>query len=77
MAATIGRLRDIASVLGLGLRNYWYPVILSSRVDASGPVAVRALGEELAIWRDIAGNVHVFFYGGKLDWRSAASIWAR
>jgi phenylpropionate dioxygenase-like ring-hydroxylating dioxygenase large terminal subunit len=61
MATTIGRLRDVAGVLVLGLRDYWYPVILSSRVGASEPVAVRALGEELAIWRDNAGNVHVFF----------------
>src|SRR5437764_5320723 len=61
MAATIGRLRDVANVLVLGLRNYWYPLLPSSRAGASGPVSVRALGEELAIWRDDAGNVHVFF----------------
>jgi nitrite reductase/ring-hydroxylating ferredoxin subunit len=42
--------------LPTGLRNYWYPILQSEDLPADGPVAVRALGESLAAWRDAAGR---------------------
>lgn len=42
----------------LGLRNYWYPGILSNRVKSS-PTAIKLLGEDLIFFRDSRnGTVH-------------------
>ncbi len=35
----------------LGLRNYWYPAILASRVTAKYPTQVSLLGEDLCLFR--------------------------
>ncbi|HWP30034.1 MAG TPA: aromatic ring-hydroxylating dioxygenase subunit alpha [Chloroflexota bacterium] len=44
--------------LAKGLRNCWYP--LARAVDVrSAPVGVKALGEDLVIWRDATGRAHV------------------
>jgi phenylpropionate dioxygenase-like ring-hydroxylating dioxygenase large terminal subunit len=45
--------------LEMGLRNYWYPLLPSAELGAS-PVAVTALGEDLAVWRSADGQPHAF-----------------
>ncbi len=52
--------KDIPPGLEFGLRNYWYPLALSSEVQADKPFAVTALCEDLVLWRDSAGMPHVF-----------------
>ena len=41
----------------LGLRNYWYPVILEHRVGRKKPVRVSMIGEELCLFRKEDGEV--------------------
>ncbi|MGH8209753.1 MAG: Rieske 2Fe-2S domain-containing protein, partial [Steroidobacteraceae bacterium] len=43
-----------------GLRNYWYPVLLSSDLPADKPVPMVRLGERLVAWRDANGAAAVF-----------------
>lgn len=52
---------DRASAMGCLLRNYWYPVLLSSDLpeERSGPRRVRLLGEEFVAFRDDAGAVGI------------------
>jgi nitrite reductase/ring-hydroxylating ferredoxin subunit len=38
------------------LRRFWHPIMMSSRV-ADRPVAIRILGEDLVLFRDLAGDV--------------------
>jgi len=52
--------RDVPNGLELGLRNYWYPLALSSEVPADLPLALTALAEDLVIWRDGSGKPHTF-----------------
>ncbi|HEY7064250.1 MAG TPA: aromatic ring-hydroxylating dioxygenase subunit alpha [Chloroflexota bacterium] len=40
-----------------GLRNLWYPIATSEQVGST-PLGVKALGEELVLWRDARGEVH-------------------
>ncbi|HXF34489.1 MAG TPA: aromatic ring-hydroxylating dioxygenase subunit alpha [Candidatus Acidoferrales bacterium] len=49
---------DIEQLLDLGLRNLWYGLIPSSALGAD-PIALRRLGEDLVLWRDAGGIVHV------------------
>jgi phenylpropionate dioxygenase-like ring-hydroxylating dioxygenase large terminal subunit len=44
--------------LKLGLRNLWYPLATSAELK-DRPLGVRALGEELVLWRDDDGRPHV------------------
>ena len=46
--------------LRFGLRNYWYPILLSTDLGDDKPVGITRLGEELALWRDGDGTVHTF-----------------
>ena len=41
----------------LGLRNYWYPVILERRVGRKRPVRVSMIGEDLCLFRKEDGEV--------------------
>ena len=52
--------KDVPVGLEFGLRNYWYPLALSSEVVADKPWALTAFCEDLAIWRDSAGSPHIF-----------------
>lgn len=52
--------RDVPHGLEFGLRNYWYPIALSSEVSADHPLAVTALSEDLVIWRNGSGKPHTF-----------------
>lgn len=49
----------IPAGLPLGLRNYWYPVLQSEELPSDQPVGFKALGENLAAWRDAAGRPNV------------------
>ena len=58
---------DSGTPMGELFRRFWLPVALSSELprDATAPVAVKLLGEELVAFRDAAGRV------GLLDGRCA------
>ena len=43
-------------VPSLGLRNYWYPAVLKTRVPKRHPIQVRMLGEELCFFRGAEGQ---------------------
>ena len=50
--------REIENLLNRGLRQRWYPVSPSWMVQEN-PLGVTRLSENLAIWRDGKGKVHV------------------
>ena len=43
-----------------GLRNYWYPVLLSENLPKGKPVAIKRLGEDLVLWRGSNDEPHLF-----------------
>jgi len=43
-----------------GLRNYWYPILISEELTAEKPVGIQRLGENLVLWRDSKGVAHTF-----------------
>jgi phenylpropionate dioxygenase-like ring-hydroxylating dioxygenase large terminal subunit len=45
------------ALLGVGLKNLWYPICPSGFVKEK-PLSVRRLGRKIAIWRDGAGKLH-------------------
>ncbi len=47
---------DVPAGLERGLRNYWYPILLSEDLTEERPVAVNCLGESLVVWRDAEGH---------------------
>src|SRR5947209_981550 len=47
---------EVPSGLDVGLRNYWYPILLSSELGATKPVGVRALNEAFVVWRGASGE---------------------
>lgn len=49
---------EVEHILERGLRDVWYGLIPSSAVGES-PVSLRRLGEDLVLWRDAQGSVHV------------------
>jgi phenylpropionate dioxygenase-like ring-hydroxylating dioxygenase large terminal subunit len=49
---------DIEKLLERGLRDLWYGIIPSHAIGST-PVALRRLGEDLVLWRDGGGTVHV------------------
>ena len=51
--------KDVPEGLELGLRNYWYPILLEDELPADRPVGLKVLGEKLVIWRDRSGSPHV------------------
>ena len=51
--------KDVPEGLDLGLRNYWYPLLLEDDLPANKPVGLMALGEKLVAWRDRSGVPHV------------------
>jgi len=53
--------QDVPHGLEFGLRNYWYPIALSTEIPAADrPTATTALCEDLVIWRDSTGSPHTF-----------------
>ena len=44
-------------ILDTGLRNLWHPVMPSWQVG-NAPIGITRLGEQIAVWRDNAGEVH-------------------
>ena len=55
----IGTRARVAEGLHLGLPNHWFPILYSSELGKD-PIQVRRFGEDLAVWRDSAGQPHVF-----------------
>jgi len=49
---------EIETLLERGLRDCWYGLIPASAIGTQ-PVALRRLGEDLVLWRDSHGTVHV------------------
>jgi len=49
----------IPDELRRGLRNYWYPILLSDELTER-PLGVERLGESLVAWRDGDGRAHAF-----------------
>ncbi len=47
----------VSKLLSTGLRNYWYPVLPSWRLQ-SAPLGITRLGENLVLWRDKDGGLH-------------------
>jgi phenylpropionate dioxygenase-like ring-hydroxylating dioxygenase large terminal subunit len=45
------------TLLNTGLRNFWYPVVPSWRLQAA-PLGITRLGENLVLWRGKDGAVH-------------------
>ncbi|GAA4601108.1 aromatic ring-hydroxylating dioxygenase subunit alpha [Actinoallomurus liliacearum] len=52
-------LDTVDGLIRLGLRNQWYALCRSDQVPAGGLVRLDRVGEELMLWRDAAGAVHV------------------
>jgi phenylpropionate dioxygenase-like ring-hydroxylating dioxygenase large terminal subunit len=48
---------NVERPLAQGLRNCWYPLADSAEVGST-PVAIKALGENLVLWRDASGQPH-------------------
>jgi phenylpropionate dioxygenase-like ring-hydroxylating dioxygenase large terminal subunit len=42
-----------------GLRGYWYAITTSAEVPQGGILSIKRMGEDLAVWRDRRGAVHV------------------
>lgn len=52
---------DVPAGLESGLKNYWYPILLSEDLTQGGPVAIHCLGASLVVWRDAEGHPGVLF----------------
>lgn len=52
---------DVPAGLESGLKNYWYPILLSEDVTRGSPVGINCLGESLVVWRDAEGHPGVLF----------------
>lgn len=52
--------KKIPEGLLTGLKNYWYPILLSEELGADAPLGITRIGEKLVLWRDAKGEVHVF-----------------
>ena len=64
MSATLDRPTvteaEVQTALRRGLANRWWPILPSRFVEAGGrPLGLVRLSEELVVWRDAAGCVHV------------------
>jgi phenylpropionate dioxygenase-like ring-hydroxylating dioxygenase large terminal subunit len=59
MAEVIMLARHLPEGLPNGLRNYWYPVLQSEELPEGKAVAIKVLGEELAVWRNADGQPNV------------------
>ncbi len=59
MTASNPLLHTPEGLVKLGLRDRWYPLCPSDRVRAGELTRVDRAGEQLLLWRDAAGTVHV------------------
>jgi phenylpropionate dioxygenase-like ring-hydroxylating dioxygenase large terminal subunit len=51
---------EVREALLLGVKNRWWPLLPSRFVETAGqPVGITRLGEDLVLWRDATGIVHV------------------
>src|SRR5712691_3518505 len=51
---------EIPPEVATGLRNRWYMLGTSDLLASEQPVALKALGEELVLWRDGSGAARLF-----------------
>ena len=52
--------QQVQAYLRTGLRNRWWPILPSRFVEAGGkPLGLTRLGEQLVLWRDSGGTIHV------------------
>jgi phenylpropionate dioxygenase-like ring-hydroxylating dioxygenase large terminal subunit len=51
---------NVERPLAAGLRNCWYPLARAEDLRAA-PLGIRALGEDLVLWRDAAGTPHAMY----------------
>lgn len=58
MAEALVSSEQIEHLVDLGVRNRWYPVAASWMVTDE-PVGLTRLGEDIVVWRDKDGSVHV------------------
>lgn len=59
------RLTEVGKDTDMGrlLRKFWQPIELSERVELNAAIPVKALGEELALYRGASGQLHLI--GGR------------
>lgn len=57
--STTNPLHTTDGLLQLGLRDRWYPLCPSAQVRRGALTRIERAGEELLLWRDAAGRVHV------------------
>ena len=43
-----------------GLRNHWYALAPASALEDANPFPLRRMGEDLVLWRDASGEIHLF-----------------
>ena len=55
-----GRWRAVEEAFEAGLRNHWYAVAPLRALARANPVALRRMGEDLVLWRDASGGLHLF-----------------
>lgn len=53
--------QETRRILDTGIRNLWHPVAASWQVG-NAPMGITRLGEQIALWRDHAGQVHAIEY---------------
>ena len=51
---------EIPEGLADGLRNYWYPLMVSTDLPDDKPIGIRRLGEDLVVWRGSDGKPCLF-----------------
>src|SRR3569832_539910 len=52
--------QQVQAYLRTGLRNRWWPILPSHNDTAGGkPLGIVRLGEQLVLWRDSKGVIHV------------------
>ena len=56
----LGRWRSVEEELKAGLRNHWYAMVPERELVGTTPLALRRLDEDLVLWRDEAGALHLF-----------------
>ena len=59
-ASERGRWRAVEEAFEAGLRNHWYALAPSSALAGANPFALRRMGEDLVLWRDATGALHLF-----------------
>ena len=54
------RWRIVEEALKGGLRNHWYALLPASEIEGAKPHALHRLDQDLVLWRDGSGALHLF-----------------